>query len=71
MIEEMLAMVEKKAYKEFREYAMEENEADIASVLEELPENELLTFFRILPKDKAADVFAYLPIDVPHRNCPV
>ncbi len=64
MIEEMLAMVEKKAYKEFREYAMEENEADIASVLEELPENELLTFFRILPKDKAADVFAYLPIDV-------
>ena len=64
MIEEMKELVARKAYKEFREYAMEENEADIASVLEEMPEGELLTFFRILPKDKAADVFAYLPIDV-------
>ena len=64
MIEELRELAEKKAYKEFREYAMEENEADIASVLEEMPEGELLTFFRILPKDKAADVFAYLPIDV-------
>jgi len=64
MIEELRGLVEKKAYKEFREYAIEENEADIASVFEEMPENELLTFFRILPKDKAADVFAYLPIDM-------
>ncbi|MBP5331822.1 MAG: magnesium transporter, partial [Lachnospiraceae bacterium] len=34
------------------------------SLLEELDIEELLTFFRILPKDMAADVFAYLPIDI-------
>ena len=36
----------------------------MASLLEELDIEELLTFFRILPKDMAADVFAYLPIDI-------
>ena len=36
----------------------------MASLLEELPENELIPFFRVLPKTIAADVFAYLPIDI-------
>ncbi|MCR5331596.1 MAG: magnesium transporter [Lachnospiraceae bacterium] len=57
-------LIEKKAYKEFREHSGEINEADMASLLEELDIEELLTFFRILPKDMAADVFAYLPIDI-------
>lgn len=64
MLEELSLSVERKAYKDFRELALEENEPDIASVLEELSQEELLPFFRILPKNKAADVFAYLPIDI-------
>lgn len=64
MTDELILSVERKAYKDFRVLALEENEPDIASVLEELSGEELLPFFRILPKDKAADVFAYLPIDV-------
>ena len=36
------------------------NVVDIAEFMEELEANRLLKFFRILPKDIAADVFAYL-----------
>ena len=57
-------LIANKSFKEFREHCDELNEADMASLLEELPTNELLTFFRILPKSYAADVFAYLPIDL-------
>ncbi|MCR5321759.1 MAG: magnesium transporter [Lachnospiraceae bacterium] len=57
-------LIEKKSYKGFREHCGDINEADMASLLEELDIGDLLTFFRILPKDMAADVFAYLPIDV-------
>lgn len=39
------------------------NEADIAAVMEELEEEQLLKIFRILPKDLAADVFAYMDVD--------
>lgn len=63
-IDIMRDYIEKKSYKEFRMLAPEMNEADVASLLEELPENELIPFFRVLPKDIAADVFAYLPIDL-------
>lgn len=64
LLTKLKELIENKSYKEFRELCLELNEADVASVLEELPNEELLTFFRILPKDTAADVFAYLPIDV-------
>ena len=60
----MREVIERKDYKEFRKMATEMNEADVASVLEELDEAELLKYFRVLPKTKAADVFAYLPLDL-------
>ena len=63
-LENLKALIESKSYKGFREQCVDVNEADIASLLEELDIEELMTFFRILPKDMAADVFAYLPIDV-------
>lgn len=40
-----------------RQYLAELNDADIAGLLEELEEEEMLKVFRILPKDLAADVF--------------
>lgn len=61
---EIREMIKNKAYKEFREAALEMNEADMASILEELPAEEMVAFFRILPKALAADVFSYLPIDL-------
>ena len=39
------------------------NEFDIAEILEELPHNEMIKIFRLLPKDMAADVFSYWETD--------
>jgi len=47
-----------------REWMSELNDADIAIMIEELEEEEMLKVFRILPKDMAADIFSYLPIEV-------
>ena len=63
-VDMMKDIIERKDFKSFRNMAPEMNEADVASVMEELDEAELLKFFRVLPKNIAADVFAYLPIDL-------
>ena len=39
------------------------NTDDVAAVIEEMEEEELLKIFRILPKSMAADVFSYLEVD--------
>ena len=41
----------------------EQNEADVAAVLEDMEEEEMLRVFRILPKDLAAEVFSYMEVD--------
>ena len=63
-VEEILNLIEEKQYTRVRQEIIEWNEADIASVLEELPHEELLKIFRILPKSIAADVFAFLPVEI-------
>ena len=40
------------------------NEYDIASLIQELPEDKLIQAFRLLPKDMASDVFVNLDEDV-------
>ena len=62
--EELQLMLNEKRYHDLREEISKLNEADIASLLESLPEKSQLKAFRLLPKDMAADVFAYLPTDV-------
>ena len=47
-----------------REWLRDLNVADIAAMMEELDEELQLKTFRILPKDMAADIFSYLPIEV-------
>ncbi len=64
MVEEIQVLIEGKKYHELRDALSEMNEADIASLLEELPKELQVRVFRWLPKDMAADVFAYLPTDV-------
>ncbi len=46
-----------------KEILSEINPADIASILEELPENQRLLFFRLLSKEDAADTFVELDGD--------
>ncbi len=62
-LEEVKQLLETKQYTKLRQKMEEMNTADIAVVLEELEEEELLKIFRILPKNMAADVFSYLEVD--------
>lgn len=59
-IEELLMT---KQYTGLRQKLVEMNDADIAAVLEELEAEAMLKIFRILPKNLAADVFAYLEVE--------
>lgn len=62
-IQEMKEMLETKQYTKLRQYLGELNDADIAYLMEELEEEDMLKVFRMLPKDLAADVFSYLDVD--------
>ncbi|MBO4976362.1 MAG: magnesium transporter [Lachnospiraceae bacterium] len=65
-ITEIKELLDTKQYTSLRQYLAELNDADIAGLMDELEEGELLKVFRILPKDLAADVFSYLDLDNQH-----
>ena len=56
-------MLETKQYTKLRQYLEELNDADIAGLMDQLSKEDMFRVFRILPKDLAADVFAYLDVD--------
>ena len=60
---EIKSLLESKQYTRLRQKVAELNDADIAVVMEELDEEDLLKMFRILPKGMAADVFSYLEVE--------
>lgn len=62
-MDEILELLKTKQYTNLRQHLAEMNHADIAVIMEELPEEERLKVFRILPKDMAADVFSYLEVE--------
>ena len=62
-MEEIKELMDNRQYTLLRQELSELQEADIAALLEELPKDELIRVFRILPKTIAADVFAYLSIE--------
>ena len=57
------ALLEKNQMNEIHGALLMLNVVDIAEYMEELEENKLLKFFRILPKDIASDVLTYLDND--------
>ena len=63
LLEQMNDLLKSKRYLELRNVFSELNPADIALLLEELPEEKLPLVFRILPKEDAAEVFAYFESD--------
>ncbi|MBQ8231480.1 MAG: magnesium transporter [Lachnospiraceae bacterium] len=65
-ITEIKELLDTKQYTSLRQYLAELNDADIAGLMDELEEGELLKVFRILPKNLAADVFSYLDLDNQH-----
>ena len=63
-LDELFQFVEEHKYRLLRSRLAEMNEADIAEFMEELDRNQGMLIFRMLPKDQAADVFAFLEPDV-------
>jgi magnesium transporter len=63
-LEELRGLLEARQYTRLRQFLAERNEADIAGLMEELEEEEILKVYRILPKDLAADVFSYLEFEI-------
>ncbi|MCD8143973.1 MAG: magnesium transporter [Oscillospiraceae bacterium] len=66
-LDELLNMVREKKYRQLNSIIVQWNEADIAELLEEIsdrfgPEMGALVY-RMLPKDLAIEVFAFLPAD--------
>jgi len=59
-LEALLALVKEKRFRALRERLKEMNEVDIAEFLDELEPEQQAVVFRLLPKDAAAEVFAYL-----------
>ncbi|NLG05171.1 MAG: magnesium transporter [Clostridia bacterium] len=62
-MEKIKDLIDHRQYTLLRQEMSEWNEADVAALLEELPEEEMIKIFRILPKTIAADVFSYLSIE--------
>jgi magnesium transporter len=59
----VLELLKNKDYKTLKALLSEENPADIADLLEELPKEDAVIAFRLLPKELAVDVFAHIEGD--------
>lgn len=57
-------LLNNKKYHQIRELLVDLNEADIAEIIETIDNREdVVRLFRLLPKDSAADVFSYIPVE--------
>lgn len=63
MNDQILALLEQKNYHQLKILLSQMNEADIASILVDAPEEALPLLYRILPKELASDVFVNMDSD--------
>lgn len=63
-MKEILELIEEKKYLNAREEIVKLNSVDIAMILEEIDKKNMLTLFRLLPKNITADVFSYMSNDM-------
>jgi magnesium transporter len=64
---EIKSMIEARDFAALREVFREWPPADVAEVILDLPEDEQVIIFRVLPHDLAADVFEYLDLDAQQK----
>ncbi|MCI9026989.1 MAG: magnesium transporter [Lawsonibacter sp.] len=62
-LDQLMELVQERKFRALREILTEMNEVDIAEFLDELEVDQEILVFRLLPKDTAAEVFAYLEED--------
>ena len=58
--EDVIELIEQDHYVDARKILITMNEADIALLFEEIPDEKILRTFRMLPKSMAADTFSYM-----------
>lgn len=59
----LMELVEKREFRRLKELLPEMNEMDVAAFMEELDSEKTVVVFRMLPKELATDVFAFLPVE--------
>lgn len=64
MKEELLELIDEKKYSKIKKIVAEANFGDIAEALSDLDVQEIAPIFRLIPKDKAVDVFAELDLSI-------
>ena len=64
LLPEIQSMIDARNFTALRELFSEMPPADVAEIILDLPEDEQVIIFRILPHALAADVFEYLDVDV-------
>ena len=64
LLPEIQSMIDARNFTALRELFSEMPPADVAEIILDLPEDEQVIIFRILPHVLAADVFEYLDVDV-------
>ncbi len=60
MIGKVLELLDEKEFPKLGAYLKEMNPADVAELFEEIPDDKIPLVFRLLPKELAADSFAYM-----------
>ncbi len=60
---QLIELLESKQYSKLRRLVSDMNEADIASIMDSMEDEDSLKMFRILPKDLAADVFPMMDVE--------
>ena len=64
MKEKVSELIETKKFNHLKEYLQSVNSADLPTLFEELDDEKNLIVYRLLSKEKAAEVFAELDSDV-------
>ena len=66
-VEKMEQLIDEKKFNDLRLYLEDINSADFPSIFEELNEEQTLLIYRLLSKEKAAEVFAELDSDIQEK----
>lgn len=64
MQDKVLQLLKERKFSELKALLSDENPADIVAYLENIPQNELILVFRILPKELAAETFVEMDSDM-------
>nr|MDQ2659438.1 magnesium transporter [Verrucomicrobiota bacterium] len=64
---EIKSLIDTRSFSALRELFEDWPPADVAEVILDMPENEQVIIFRVLPHDLAADVFEYLDVEAQQK----